>query len=72
MKGKLKSVGLGAVFSIVASLGMGLIIAAVLCLWKVSQASGYFAVISFIIAVLCILGAGRILYGIGACFDVKK
>lgn len=73
MKGMLKSLGLGAVFSIVSALGVGLLTAAVLCLWKVANASGYMAVLSFIVAVLCIMGAGRVMYGIGACFEnVKK
>lgn len=73
MKKYVKSLGMGAVFSIVSALGVGLLTAAVLCLWKVANASGYMAVLSFIIAVLCIMGAGRVMYGIGVCFEnVKK
>ncbi len=72
MKGKLKSLGFGAIFSIISAMGVALLTAAGLSLWQVANHSGYTAVLAFVIAVVCITGAIRIMYGIGACITNDK
>lgn len=73
MKGKLKSLGFGAMFSLISATAVALLAAAVLILYKLVSASGYTAVLAFAIAVVCLVSAIRIMYGIGACIkNVEK
>ena len=67
MNRKLKILGVGAVTAIISAAGVSFLAVATFILWKLSCANGYAAVLAFLIAVVGITGAVRIMYMIGAC-----
>ena len=69
MKRKLKILGVGAIISIVSAAGVGFLTAAIMILWNLSQLSGYTAVLAFLIAIVSVVGAIRVIFGIGVCIN---